>query len=93
MTHTVRIAAVLAGVVLLGGSAAWADDVKPKDAASHAGSKNQTCPPPTGSRIAVKSSHCPQVGRSYSNTDIKLTGATSPSEALRLMDSSVKVNP
>jgi hypothetical protein len=89
MAHMLRIGAVLAGVVLLSGSAALADEAKPKVAASHAGAKNSTCSPPTGSRIAVKSSHCSPFGRSYSNADIKLTGATSPADALRLMDSSI----
>lgn len=52
--------------------------------------QSRTCLTSTGSRIPPSSGDCLGVpGRSYTQQDIENTGATSPAEALSLLDPSI----
>jgi len=50
------------------------------------------CLTQSGSRIPLKGTGCTAVGRSYSNQEVALTGATTVAGALRLLDPSITIN-
>ncbi len=94
MNANIRVTAAVAAVLVLAASATMADDVQPKAERPSAGTRNSNsaCLTQTGSRIAVKGANCSAIGRSYSNEDIRRTGASSVAGALRLMDPSITVH-
>jgi hypothetical protein len=57
----------------------------------HATAEDPSCLHDTGSRIADPNEKCRGIGRSYSNSQIEETGATTTGEALRLLDPSIQV--
>ncbi len=85
-----RIAGIAAGLIFAG-SAALADDAKAKPEKQTAAAPNPSCLTQTGSRISAKGK-CRGTGRSYTNDDMKRTGATTVGEALPLMDPSITVH-
>jgi len=86
-----RIAAGIAAALMFAGSAALADDAKPKPEKPAAAAQNPNCFTQTGSRISAKGK-CRGTGRSYTNDDIRRTGATTVGEALPLLDPSITVH-
>ena len=91
MANYIRIAAAIAAGLILAGCAAIADSTKAKPEGQTAAADNPSCLTQTGSRIAVKGA-CRGTGRSYTNDDISVTGATTAGGALRLLDPSIIVN-
>jgi hypothetical protein len=59
--------------------------------AAPAAPEDPSCLHDTGSRIADPNQKCRGVGRSYTNTQIEQTGATTTGEALRLLDPSIQI--
>ena len=88
MNIYLRHASAIATALILAGCATTAAN-KPKTDASAADTQNSACLTETGSRITGDEKHCSAFGRSYSNTDIDRTGATTAEEALRLLDPSI----
>lgn len=86
----IRLSALgsLAAAIALGGCAANGGTRTTAEAAAAAPS---SCLTATGSRVPASPGYCTAVGRSYSSTDIRNTGASNPGEALRLMDPSISV--
>lgn len=84
-----RTGAVVAGLILAGcaGTA-----LKPNAAGPAVATIDTPCLTATGSRIPASETNCMATGRAYTNDDIKLTGATSAGDALRLLDSSITVH-
>jgi hypothetical protein len=83
MTALLRIIAAGAAAAILAGCAATTAKTMPDEPA---------CMTETGSRIPAKGDACTGIGRSYSNDEIRNTGATSAADALRLLDPSVTVH-
>lgn len=79
---------VAAAAVLTLAGCASASGTKPRATVT----QNPDCLTSTVSRIPVTSPDCAPVGRSYSSEDIERTGASSPGEALRLLDPSITVH-
>jgi hypothetical protein len=88
--HT-RIAGAIAAGLIFAGSAAVADDAKAKPERQTAAAQNPSCPTQTGSRIGVEG-RCRGTGRSYTNDDIRRTGATTVGGALPLLDPLITVH-
>jgi hypothetical protein len=91
MHSTVLCAAAFAAAI---GLASCATTTPTGNSASRlagaAPAQRHTCLTSTGSRIPASAGECLGVsGRSYSQQDIESTGATSPAEALSLLDPSV----
>jgi hypothetical protein len=86
-----RIAAAVAAGLIFAGSAAVADDAKAKPEKPAAVAQNPSCLTQTGSRIGAKGK-CRATGRSYTNDDMRRTGATTVGEALPLLDPSITVH-
>jgi len=91
MAIYIRIAAAIAAGMIFAGCAAIADDTKAKPDRQTAAAENPSCLAETGSRISVEGK-CRGTGRSYTNDDIRGTGATTADEALRLLDPSITVH-
>jgi hypothetical protein len=91
MANYTRTAAAIAGGLILAGCAAIADNTKAKPEGHTAAAENPSCLTQTGSRISVED-ECRATGRSYTNDDIRGTGATTPGGALRLLDPSIIVH-
>ncbi len=86
-----RIAAAIAAGMIFAGCTTIADDAKAKPDRHAAAAENPSCLAETGSRISVKGK-CRGTGRSYTDDDIRGTGATTADEALRLLDPSITVH-
>jgi len=86
-----RIAAAIAAGMIFAGCTTIADDTKAKPDRHAAAAENPSCLAETGSRISVKGK-CRGTGRSYTDDDIRGTGATTADEALRLLDPSIIVH-
>jgi hypothetical protein len=86
-----RIAAAIAAGLIFAGSAAVAGDTKAKPEKRTAVAENPSCLTQTGSRISAKGK-CRGTGRSYTNDDIRRTGATTVGGALPLLDPSIIVH-
>jgi hypothetical protein len=92
MATYIRITSVLASVFILTACSSTAQGVKPKVEAIGGAAPNSACLTQTGSHIAGSGTTCSSLGSSYSSSDIGRTGATTPAEALRLMDPSITTN-
>ncbi len=84
LRHLITAAVAL----ILAACAATTTNVHPKTDAPVA-AQNPACLTQTGSRLTGDGKHCSAFGRSYSNTDIDRTGATTADDALRLLDPSI----
>ena len=91
MANYIRIAASIAAGLICAGCATVADHTKAKPGGYAAAAENPSCLTQTGSLISVEGK-CRATGRSYTNDDIKGTGATSAGEALRQLDPSIIVS-
>jgi hypothetical protein len=89
-TYT-RIAVGIAASLIFAGCTAIGGHTKAKPDGQTAAAENPSCLTQTGSRIAVKGA-CRGTGRSYTNDDISVTGATTAGGALRLLDPSIIVH-
>lgn len=89
MATYLRISSALVSMSILTACAATVPDVKPKPEAFGAAAPIPGCLTQTGSHIAVTGANCLAIGSSYSDHDISQTGATTPAEALRLMDPTI----
>jgi hypothetical protein len=92
MAAKVRMTGAVAAGLILAGCAGTAQDMKSNATESTAATSDATCLAGTGSRIPAGGTNCMAAGRSYTNDDIKLTGATSAGDALRLLDPSITVH-
>lgn len=94
-----RIAAAIAAGFILAGSAALGDDVKTKSETKQETkqdkavtvARNPKCLTQTDNRSAVKG-HCGVYGRSYTNDDMRRTGATTVAGALPRLDPSITIH-
>jgi len=91
MSIYTRMAAALAAGLIFASSAAIADDAKAKPEKQAAVPENPSCLTQTGSRIKAKGK-CRGTGRSYTNDDMRRTGATTVGDALPLLDPSITVH-
>jgi hypothetical protein len=91
MSNYIRVSSAVTGLLILAACAARTADVKPSAGTSASVAPNPACLSQTGSRIASDDAHCSAFGRSYSNEDVDRTGATTPGEALRLLDPGLTV--
>jgi hypothetical protein len=85
MTIQVGMAGAIIAGILLAGCATTA-----KTTATAA--NDSTCLTGTGSRIPVGDGKCSDFGRSYTNQDIKETGASTTGEALQLLGPPITVH-
>lgn len=93
MSATIRVTVACVGALLLVQMTAAADETAAKNARSPKAEAQAGCVISTGSRIApVHGSNCAAMGRSYSERDIRLTGATTTADALRLLDPAITVH-
>jgi len=92
MVTYLRVTGAIVAVLLLSACAATAGNVKPGAEKSGATAQNSTCPTQTAIRTLPSDKNCWAVGRTYSKDDIDRTGATTPAEALILLDPSITVN-
>jgi hypothetical protein len=87
-----KVTAFATAALLITAAFVHADDAKTKAAAAKSAVKNSACQMRTGSRIPVKSRECVEFGRSYTQDEVRTTGATSAADALRLLDPSVTIH-
>ena len=98
MAIPLRLTAVMIGGLLIGQTAAVADEAQPKPQSSAAAatpstpSTPSTCLTATGTRIAVKDRTCTSVGHSYTQDDMQRTGATTAAGALQLLDPAITIH-
>ncbi|MGO9514663.1 MAG: hypothetical protein ACLP2F_13635 [Steroidobacteraceae bacterium] len=59
---------------------------------SAATAQDTSCLTQTGSRIAANGTYCSGIGRSYTDHDVRISGAAQPAGALRLLDPDVTIN-
>jgi hypothetical protein len=90
MTANVRLSAALVAGLIVAGCAATAQNVKPSAARSAAVAKDPTCLTDTG--IRFRDAQCSAFGRSYTDEDIRNTGATQVGDALQLLDPAITVH-
>ncbi len=87
-----RILAAITSLVILAACAASNVGATTDTRTTRVGEKNTACLKDTGSRMASGAAGCSAFGRSYSNDDINMTGSTTASGALRLLDPSITVH-
>jgi hypothetical protein len=91
MTPYVRTVSAIAAVLLLAACSAGSAGVKPNSTAAQAPVQNSACPSQSAIRTPRSTADC-SFGRTYSSDDIYRTGATTPGDALRLLDPTVMVH-
>jgi hypothetical protein len=89
MAIHLRMPGAIIALLILGGCATTSGNMPPKADSSAAAEKNPACQTETTRRVGVNGTNCIAFGRSYTENDIKRTGATNAADALRLLDSSV----
>ena len=82
-------AGTIAAALMLAACATSNSGAHREPEAAAAVTQDPPCLTQTGSRIAGDGKRCAAFGRSYSNTDIERTGATTADDALRLLDPSI----
>lgn len=87
MATNIRAWSALAAALVLAACAANNGTVKPLTADS----KDQTCVPQTGSRIASENAEHSVVASCYTSTDISRTGNPNSAQALQILDPAVRV--
>jgi hypothetical protein len=87
-----KITALATGALLFGAALAYADDATTKADAAKSAVKDPPCLTQTGTRIPAKRKECVAFGRSYTQDQIRTTGATTAAAALRLLDPSITVH-
>lgn len=93
MNAMIRVTVASVGALLLMQMTAAADEAVAKKAPSAKQEALASCVTSTGSRIRpVHNSNCAAMGRSYGERDIRLTGATTTADALRLLDPALSVH-
>jgi hypothetical protein len=92
MTANVWILGTIFAGLGLTGCAATAGNAKPGAERSAALRTEPTCLTATGNPAASATGTCRAYGRSYSDDDIRRTGATTVGEALQLLDPSITVH-
>jgi len=93
MNTSTRITIASIAALLLVQMTATADDAVEKKKDHPSAEKPAACVMSTGSRIPPShTSNCAAVGRTYSERDIRLTGATTTADALRLLDPAITVH-
>jgi hypothetical protein len=92
MNAMIRVMLASVGALLLVQATAAADEAIGKKASIEKGEVEAGCVISTGSRILAQGSKCTALGRSYSQRDVRLTGATTAADALRLLDPAISVH-
>jgi hypothetical protein len=90
MTGNVCVLGTIAAGLVVAGCAASAGNAKPGAERPAAVRTDPTCLTATGNSAAGGT--CGGYGRSYSNDDIRHTGATTVGDALQLLDPSITVH-
>ena len=92
MTPYLRTVNAIAAGLLLAACTAGNTSLKPNSAASQPLVQNRACPNQTASLIPRSAASCSAFGRTYSSDEIFRTGATTPGQALQLLDPTVMVH-
>ena len=93
MNAMIRVTTAGVGALLLVQMTAAADEAVAKKEHPPKAEAQAGCVTSTGSRIPpAHGSKCAAVGRSYGERDIRLTGATTTADALRLLDPAITVH-
>jgi hypothetical protein len=87
-----HIFSAVASLAVLAACAGSGVGPKPDAKTTLVSEKNAMCLKDTGSRISGVVAGCSAFGRSYSSQEIRSTGSTTASEALRLLDPSITVH-
>ena len=93
MKTVTLLSAIVLGAILWTSEAAFADPPQNSGAtAAKAPAPPPGCVQGTGTLIPQKSAPCAAFGHSYTEEDLRKTGATSPGDALRILDPSLTVH-
>jgi len=91
MVHQ-RFAFLLAAVMLLTACASTGPRTAANSGSEGTPGAKSACPNDTASRIPRDPSSCYGLGRTYSNDELRRTGASSVADALRQLDPAVSVS-
>jgi hypothetical protein len=93
MINHARMLVTLGIAFILGGSAAMADEAKPKPEKAAAAAQSTSCLRQTGSLTRANAQgHCQGFGHSYSSFDIRRTGAPTLGQALPILDPAIRTH-